>query len=714
MRACILCESKQTRAKRSHTRAQDAREAKTSARHNHQHPTGMGKRGKDSKAEGSRAGKAREAAPSATFDAELDALFNPTGNAPKARQAAAKGSLAKRAGAPAASNASQEAEGRDGSDESNVEESDRDGGADDGEDGELSSIESDAVISGISDDDDDEDEDDVTEAPQHAGTSSEGSEGEAEDDDEDEKDDGTRPVHETVANPSLLKSVPQKTKRKSNREEPSAQRDARSLFVGNLPVHLASSKGSMKAFKRHLVACSPYPTITQIDSIRLRSIPFSKPTDDYEAHNPNEAEDGKKKRQRSRSFKEGLNEAGPQKRVFLSGSQKRKVAYINQEINDKADSLNVYVTLSDIAAKRVEELLEKGKDVGRLTAPALAALLAASVNGSLFEERHLRADLVVPLAPAEIVETGLSTVKTADGSLLGASAGATSIDSESRKRTVFVGNLDFEAKEEELRGFFESLVTRERGSPPDVRALDFTHSDKLPAPEDGEAEGEQGGGVKRLASWVYGVRIIRDAATQMGKGFGYVRFLDAASVDEIMAIHESEQNILAASKSGKPITGDFRRKLKFKGRPLRVSRCKVAKGNVTAVGASSSTDTPKRPTLSLPPRSRSSGAPTPGGSSPFFRKQHQQHQQNVESPTRKSKVAEGAVPNPKPLHADPLKTARNAQKRGDPERQAKRLEKKNKKKADRMKLADGGDKSKVKLKFGKAKVRGKVRRNGQA
>lgn len=645
----------------------------------------MGKRGKDKKGESK-----EKVMQSKSFDAELDALFkaagptNPTQIKAKSMPSVQKIQAEKIDDAVPSSEDSDQEESED-------------------EDGELSSIESDAVISGISEDES-EGEGEIEE-----GVAEKMDEEVSED--ESAEENVTTLVHETVSNPSLLltaassSSSSSKKRKVVNRDEPQAQRDARSLFIGNLPVHLATSKQSMKALRKHLIACSPYPSITQIDSVRLRSIPFSKPTDDYEARNPDEAEEGSKKRQRSRTYKENLDE----KRSFLSGSQKRKVAYINQEINDKADSVNAYVTLSAISEDAIQELQQvKQKDVSCLTASALAALLVTCVNGTLFEERHLRADLVLPLLPSDILQTGLSTVKTADGSLLGASAGATSIDNESRKRTVFVGNLDFEAKEEELRDFFEAVITKERGSPPDVKALDFSQSDKLPPAEEQDEDSDNV--VKRLPSWVFGVRIIRDAATQMGKGFGYVRFLDAASVDEIMAIHESEQNALSAVKSGKSLNGIFRRKLKFKGRPLRVSRCKVSKGNVTSSTNTTSTvsSTPnKRQVLNIPIRSRSLGAPTPGGSSPMLRKQQQM--KSLESPTRAS------IPNPKPLHSDPLKTARNAQKRADADRQARRMDKKKRKREEIKRLADGGDKGKVNIKMAKGKnFIKKVRKDGKA
>ena len=65
------------------------------------------------------------------------------------------------------------------------------------------------------------------------------------------------------------------------------------------------------------------------------------------------------------------------------------------------------------------------------------------------------------------------------------------------KKSLFVGGLDYAAKEEDVRVFFEELVKTERGSK-----------------EDGK--------------WVTGVRIVRDKETQLGKGFGYVHFAVSA------------------------------------------------------------------------------------------------------------------------------------------------------------------------------------------
>ncbi len=72
------------------------------------------------------------------------------------------------------------------------------------------------------------------------------------------------------------------------------------------------------------------------------------------------------------------------------------------------------------------------------------------------------------------------------------------------KSCLFVGNLDYASKEDDVRAFFEGLVKAERG----VRTL-------LPG-EHTTAAGP---------AWVHAVRLVRDRETQLGKGFGYVQFV---------------------------------------------------------------------------------------------------------------------------------------------------------------------------------------------
>lgn len=119
--------------------------------------------------------------------------------------------------------------------------------------------------------------------------------------------------------------------------------------------------------------------------------------------------------------------------------------------------------------------------------PFEAARLATErCNGTVFLHRMLRVDAVVKRSTTE----GFS-----HSTVLSSAIG-------DPKLTIFVGNLDFASKEDDLRVFFEGIVSAERG-PPDV---------------EGSQEGD------KPNCWVTRVRTIRDKDTQLGKGFAYVQF----------------------------------------------------------------------------------------------------------------------------------------------------------------------------------------------
>ena len=69
---------------------------------------------------------------------------------------------------------------------------------------------------------------------------------------------------------------------------------------------------------------------------------------------------------------------------------------------------------------------------------------------------------------------------------------AKQVDRSKSKRTLFVGNLPFDADEEELRAFFETELRKQRTS------------------------------IDEHQESVESVRLIRTKDTQKGKGFGYV------------------------------------------------------------------------------------------------------------------------------------------------------------------------------------------------
>lgn len=450
----------------------------------------------------------------------------------------------------------------------------------------------------------------------------------------------------------------------------------RTIFLGNVPVSALTSRAVRKELQRHIVHFSPYPSCTEIVSLRFRSVSFRVPTSDMSGVSPG-SDVGNKRRERARRFRElkGIpeKEAPPP----LTSEQKRKIAYINQDLNERADSVNAYVRIGD------PSLVHKHKQASdpweeKLTGPILTTLLARALDNTLFHERHLRADVVQCLDMHEIVEAELDKVILPDGTPL-SHRSASAVDP---RCTIFVGNLDFEAHEEEVRALFEKLMREERGSPPDVTSnairLDGTplHTNPLPG------------------EWVQSVRIVRDKATQLGKGFAYVKFVDPLCVDEMVALAEAEEAFVAAGRpqislqkaanSAKKIGvqegQEFRRRVKLHKRALRVSRCKATTGDERKRRRPLS-DVPQTPNKrSIPEslaRSRSSGAPTPNGSSP------------TQTGPNRAKAAYLATLS---------KEQRDLAKKSDPDRQARRLQKKNEKKqAQKLTSKVGQGRERVKL-----------------
>jgi len=428
-------------------------------------------------------------------------------------------------------------------------------------------------------------------------------------------------------------------------------RSKRTLFVGNVPVAALTTRAVRKQFQHHIKAVSPYPDCTQVVSLRFRSVSFSVPTigaiPSDETPGPSN-----KRRERARLFHE--RQAGKEAPAPppLTAQQKRKIAYIRQDLNERAESVHAYVRLGDPALVYAHRQPGGEGCDERLSGPVLATLLARALDNTVFEGRHLRADTVQPLEPHEMVAAGLDRVQLPDGTPL-THRSASAVDP---KRTIFVGNLDFEAQEEEVRALFEKLVREEHGEPPLVPSQ-AVRLDGTPA-SDAMHPGE----------WVESVRIVRDKATQLGKGFAYVKFVDSLCVDEMVALHEAEEAFVAAGRhsaqpAARPIQladgQEFRRRMKLRKRALRVSRCKATTGDESrkrAPPADSPRTPPKRRLSESLARARASGAPTPQGSSPAVR------------PDLGSDLAKLS------------KEQRTALKKSDPARLARRLRKKQAKK----------------------------------
>ncbi|CAI2165186.1 13717_t:CDS:2 [Funneliformis geosporum] len=139
----------------------------------------------------------------------------------------------------------------------------------------------------------------------------------------------------------------------------------------------------------------------------------------------------------------------------------RKIAFITGKLHPERDILNAYIVYKEQSS--VQQ--------------------AITMNAQMFMEKHLRVDSVA------------------------------NPQNHDRRRTVFIGNMSFDAQEEELWIHFESC---------------------------GEIEN---------------VRIVRDSKTNVGKGFAYVQFKERASVEFALKLNDT----------------------KLGNRKIRVTRCAKAK-----------------------------------------------------------------------------------------------------------------------------------------
>ncbi|ORX74526.1 hypothetical protein DL89DRAFT_290061 [Linderina pennispora] len=161
--------------------------------------------------------------------------------------------------------------------------------------------------------------------------------------------------------------------------------------------------------------------------------------------------------------------------ISFSDMLPRKLAFIQGKFHSERQVCNAYVEFVETAAAE--------KCIG--------------LNGNIFHDHHLRVDL------------------------------AGNEKSHDMKRSVFIGNLDFEAEEEDLWRHFGTCGSVEN------------------------------------------VRVVRDATTNLGKGFAYVQFVDRATRASEKAIKETKRaNAKAAAKTtmarrgkgknvGAPVAGVF-------------------------------------------------------------------------------------------------------------------------------------------------------------
>ena len=169
-----------------------------------------------------------------------------------------------------------------------------------------------------------------------------------------------------------------------------------------------------------------------------------------------------------------------QGKKYLTPQEKKRVAFIKQDFHEQGDSVNAYVVFAHPPPKEAV----KHPETEDIMDPYEAAKIAAEkCDGTTFEGKTIRVDRVRKRGAGDASGEGLGDPKL----------------------SVFVGNLDFASKEEDLRAFFETLVTNERGARPQ-------------APD--SADGDE----TRPSGWVTRVRVVKDKDTQLGKGFAYVQF----------------------------------------------------------------------------------------------------------------------------------------------------------------------------------------------
>lgn len=246
----------------------------------------------------------------------------------------------------------------------------------------------------------------------------------------------------------------------------------------------------------------------KIESIRFRSIPFQTPTaklpgSDDEGENPTTkiATRPKKgsrthEKERASAWRSKLDEKDEESvqkddKKYLNPAQKKKIAFINQEFHSTADTINAYVVFAH--TPNVEGRSTNLPPLLPTMDPYQAALFAAEAcDGTLFMERMLRVDLVGKSKAGKVASDG--AVKPSF------------LETDARS-SIFVGNLDFASKEEDLRIFFEGVISAERGPSPVSQEDSAEHHES-----------------NKPSTWVTRVRIVRDKDTQLGKGFAYVQF----------------------------------------------------------------------------------------------------------------------------------------------------------------------------------------------
>ncbi|PLW52226.1 hypothetical protein PCASD_00188 [Puccinia coronata f. sp. avenae] len=357
-------------------------------------------------------------------------------------------------------------------------------------------------------DSEEEDEQDSKDDEQVSEGDEQVSEGDDQDSEAGQKDSDIPLVHETVLARTTSASLPKPKTRKPAKVDPTEtpeQKNARTVFVGNVHIDCVKNKSTSRALLEHLLNPlkeeTALGTQARIESIRYRGIPLATPIGSEPPKNQHgakrskawqEAKGGSRPsfddvtggsagRRGAKPLDSGETNAAPVK--FLTSGQKRMIGYVTGDLHPEAKSCLAYVVIAP-PANGTEGSTE-------LTGAAeLAKLIVTKADGTSFMDRVIRCDLA---APPPTTSSGTSSHP--------------SIDLKEQRRTLFIGGLDFVEEEDSIRKAVESRLLEEKKGLPEG------------AP-----------------TWVERVRVVRDKATSLTKGFAYVLLRTQDAVEEMLAL----------------------------------------------------------------------------------------------------------------------------------------------------------------------------------